>query len=80
VSDPVAIPYAALTAALTDWQVDPGDVLDLSLRATPAGGWLEVVRRRRDADGHPLTAGGGVATITTMIGIDPATTGEELPA
>jgi hypothetical protein len=79
VSDPVAIPHAALTAALTAWGVDPADLLDLTIRVDRAGGWLQVTRARRDPDGHPLYAGGGLATITVVIGIDPATTGEDTP-
>jgi hypothetical protein len=78
-SDPVAIPHTALTAALLGWGVDPADLLDLTIRADRDGGWLQVTRARRDPDGHPLYAGGGLATVTVIVGIDPATTGEDTP-
>jgi hypothetical protein len=78
-ADPVAIPHTALTAALTAWGVDPADLLDLTIRVDRDGGWLQVTRARRDPDGHPLHAGGGLATVTVIVGIDPATTGEDTP-
>jgi hypothetical protein len=65
-TDPTIVSTGAVRAALTSLGIDYQDVTDM---------WMDwrsitVTRLRRDEEGRPFAAGGDVATVTTVIGID----------
>lgn len=71
-TDPTAITAAQLIAALESWDIDTHDVQDVRLVANAKnGGYIELRRLRRDADGRTFLAGGQPATVTTMVAVQP---------